>query len=76
MAATPNQVERACADLTRDGQPVTFAHIAERTGTARSTLYRNSELRALFDNAARWLPLCQRLLSPTVDGDRIRPVPN
>lgn len=50
MTPTLNQIERACAALTRDGQPITFAAIAERTGTARSTLYRNPDLRAAIEH--------------------------
>ena len=45
-----NEVERACADLTREGLPVTFAAVATRTGTARSTLYRNTALRAVVEH--------------------------
>lgn len=53
MTATLNQIERACTDLARDGQPVTFAAVAERTGTARSTLYRNQTLRAIIEQHRR-----------------------
>jgi hypothetical protein len=34
-------VEQACADLTADGDTVTFAAVAERTGLSRTTLYRD-----------------------------------
>jgi len=44
MTATLNQIERDCVDLARDGHPITFVGIAQRTGTARSTLYRNPAL--------------------------------
>lgn len=50
MTPTLNQIECACADLMRDGEPITFAAIAKRTGTARSTLYRNPELRAVIEH--------------------------
>lgn len=56
MTATLNQIERACADLARDGHPITFAGVAERTGTARSTLYRNPVLRAVIEEHRRTAP--------------------
>jgi hypothetical protein len=43
------RVERACAELTRAGQPVTFTAVAARTGLARATLYRNPQIRAVID---------------------------
>ncbi|MHB1290458.1 DUF6262 family protein [Georgenia sp.] len=51
--STLNRVERACADLAREGRPVTFAAVATRTGMARSTLYRNQALRALIEHHRR-----------------------
>lgn len=48
-----NHVERACTDLARDGLPVTFTAVATRTGTSRSTLYRNHELRSLIEHHRR-----------------------
>ncbi len=53
MTATLNQIERACADLARDGQPVTFTAVAELAGTARSTLYRNQTLRTIIEQHRR-----------------------
>ncbi|MCC6498559.1 MAG: hypothetical protein IT193_20130 [Propionibacteriaceae bacterium] len=47
---TLNAVERACTDLVRDGRPVTFTAIATATGLSRSTLYRNTALRALVEH--------------------------
>lgn len=47
---TLNAVERACTDLARDGRPVTFTAIATATGLSRSTLYRNTALRALVEH--------------------------
>lgn len=44
-----NDVERACVQLRRDGQPVTFPAVAAATGIARSTLYRNSTIRAVIN---------------------------
>ena len=44
-----NRVERACAGLRQDGQPVTFTAIATATGIGRTTLYRNPDLRAVID---------------------------
>lgn len=56
MNTTLNQIERACADLVRDGEPVAFAAVAERTGTARSTLYRNQSFRAIIEQHRRATP--------------------
>lgn len=47
---TLNKIERACADLARDGHPITVAAVAERVGIARSTIYRNSELRTVIEH--------------------------
>ena len=49
-STTLNQIERACADLARDGQPITVAAVAEHAGIARSTIYRNPELRAVIEH--------------------------
>jgi hypothetical protein len=45
-----NRVERACADLRRDDQTITFTAVATRAGLARSTLYRNPALRTVVDH--------------------------
>lgn len=50
---TLNQVERACAQLHHEGRAVTFTAVATRTGLGRSTLYRNSTIRAVIDNHRR-----------------------
>ncbi|MEV0283463.1 DUF6262 family protein [Kribbella sp. NPDC050820] len=47
---TLNKVERACTDLARDGRPITFTAIATATGISRSTLYRNTALRAIVEH--------------------------
>jgi Family of unknown function (DUF6262) len=47
---TANAVERACTDLARDGRHVTFTAVAAATGLSRSTLYRNTELRAIIEH--------------------------
>ncbi|PXY16521.1 DUF6262 family protein [Prauserella muralis] len=47
--STLNRVERACAELHCDGQPVTFTAVAARAGLGRTTLYRNPTLRAVID---------------------------
>ena len=47
---TLNQIERACADLARDGEPVTVAAVAEHAGIARSTIYRNPGMRAIIEH--------------------------
>ena len=48
-ANTLNRVERACAQLHHDGQQVTFTAVAATTGLGRTTLYRDSTLRAVID---------------------------
>lgn len=47
---TVNTVERACTDLARDGHSVTFTAVATATGLSRSTLYRNTALRAVIEH--------------------------
>jgi hypothetical protein len=47
--STLNRVERACAQLHQDGQPVTFTAVAARTGLGRSTLYRDPTIRAVIE---------------------------
>lgn len=42
-------VEVACTELVANNQAVTFTAIAERTGISRTTLYRNTALRAVID---------------------------
>lgn len=46
---TLNQVERACAQLHRDGHAVTFTAVATHTGLGRSTLYRDPTIRAVIE---------------------------
>ncbi|MCW3768562.1 DUF6262 family protein [Paenarthrobacter sp. PAE-2] len=46
---TLNSVERACAELLRNGQAVTFTAVAARTGLGRTTLYRNPIIRAIIE---------------------------
>ena len=52
-ASTLSRVERACAPLHHDGQPVTFTAIAARTGIGRTTLYRDPTLRAVIEEHRR-----------------------
>ena len=47
--STLNLVERACADLHRDGQDVTFTAVAARTSLGRTTLYRDPTIRAVIE---------------------------
>ena len=44
-----NIVERACADLLRNGQAVTFSAVAAHTGLGRTTLYRDPVIRAIIE---------------------------
>lgn len=46
---TLNRVERACGDLLRNGQAVTFTAVAAQTGLGRTTLYRDSMLRDVVE---------------------------
>lgn len=48
-ASTLQRVERACAQLRHDGQPITSTAVAARTGLSRTTLYRNPALRAVIE---------------------------
>lgn len=46
-------VENACANLRQQGSPITFTAISTITGISRSTLYRNTTLRAIIDEHRR-----------------------
>ncbi|MBG0825874.1 hypothetical protein HS048_34935 [Planomonospora sp. ID91781] len=52
-ASTLNRVERACAQLHRDGRAVTFTAVAAVTGLGRTTLYRHPALRVVIDEHRR-----------------------
>lgn len=43
------RVERTCAELLRNGLPVTFTNVAARAGINRASLYRDAALRAVVD---------------------------
>jgi hypothetical protein len=47
--STLNSVERACAELLRNGQAVTFTAVAAHTGLGRTTLYRDALLRGVIE---------------------------
>ncbi len=49
-AGIVSRVERACAQLVRSRQPVTFVAVAARAGVGRATLYRDPSLRALVND--------------------------
>ncbi|MBI1843633.1 MAG: hypothetical protein HYR89_03345 [Actinobacteria bacterium] len=51
MTATDHlaTVENACALLESTGEPVTFTAVAEQTGISRTTLYRNTDIRAVIE---------------------------
>jgi Family of unknown function (DUF6262) len=42
-------VRKACAELLRAGERITFPKVAERAGISRATLYRQRPLRELID---------------------------
>lgn len=48
-AELTKRVERACAQLVRAREPVTFVSVAARAGIGRATLYRDPTLRALVN---------------------------
>ena len=56
MTSSLNQIERACADLSRDGHPITIAAVAQRAGISRSTIYRNPELRTVIEHHRQAAP--------------------
>jgi hypothetical protein len=43
------RVEHACVMLRRDDKPVTFTNVAAQAGISRTSLYRDSALRAVVD---------------------------
>jgi AcrR family transcriptional regulator len=43
------RVERACTELVRDAEAVTFSSVAARAGISRATLYRDDSLRAVVE---------------------------
>ena len=43
------RIERACAELLRLNQPVSFTTVAASAGISRATLYRNESLRAVVE---------------------------
>ena len=51
MTTLLNKIERACIDLTANGQPITIA--AGIAGISRSTIYRNPGLRAVIEQHRR-----------------------
>ena len=55
-STTLNQIERACADLARDGHPITVAAVAAHAGISRSTIHRNPELRAVIEHHRQAAP--------------------
>lgn len=56
MTTRLNQIERACTALAKDGQPITIAAVADRAGIARSTIYRNPELRGVIEHHRQAAP--------------------
>ena len=55
-STTLHQIERACADLARDGHPITIAAVASHAGISRSTIYRNPELRTIIEHHRETAP--------------------
>jgi len=48
-ATTLARVERACAELVGEREPVTFTAVAERAGISRTSIYRDQTLRAIVE---------------------------
>ncbi|MBU6422860.1 MAG: hypothetical protein KGQ88_02355 [Chloroflexi bacterium] len=48
-AETVVRVERACVQLARTREPITFVAVATKAGIGRATLYRDPTLRALVN---------------------------
>jgi len=48
-ATTLARVERACAELVGEREPVTFTVVAERAGISGTSIYRDQTLRAIVD---------------------------
>lgn len=46
-----NRVQAALAELAAEGKALSFYQVSQRAGVARSTLYRNPQLRALVEQA-------------------------
>lgn len=44
------RIERACVLIAQTGAPITFVAVAEHTGIARSTLYRNQDIRTVIEH--------------------------
>ena len=53
MTTLLNKIERACIDLTANGQPITIAAVAGIAGISRYTIYRNPGLRAVIEQHRR-----------------------
>ncbi len=49
MTTNLQVVEAACARLANNGEAITFTAVADHTGISRTTLYRNSQLRAVVE---------------------------
>lgn len=49
MSELVARVERACAQLVRARETVTFVAVAQRAGVGRATLYRDPSMRALVN---------------------------
>ncbi|MEN8583027.1 DUF6262 family protein [Burkholderia sp. RS01] len=62
---TLNRVERACAELLRNGQAVTFTAVAAHTGVGRTTLYRDAMLRRVIEENRHRTAASGTLTAPT-----------
>jgi len=68
----PHRVEQACRELLTEGQPITFPDVAARAGTARATLYRRPELRAVVEEHRQHQRQALTLTGLAVQIDQLR----
>jgi hypothetical protein len=66
------RVEAACAALAEAGTPVTFTAVAVRAGTAKATLYRRPELRAVVEEQRTGSREAHTLSGLVVEIDHLR----
>jgi hypothetical protein len=66
------RVERACAQLTAEGTPITAEAVAALAGIGRATLYRRPELRALIEEHRQQTREALTLTGLAVQIDQLR----
>ena len=66
------RVEKACAQLTTDGKPITADAVAALAGIGRATLYRRPELRAIIEEHRQQTREALTLTGLAVQIDQLR----